>query len=221
MAAVQHIRHVDKIDPLSDDHLFQGICESLTSFYEELNRRNVIKVAVLYVVASWLVLQVAELLFDALDPPGSWLRLVLALLILGMPLVLVFAWVFELTPEGVRLEKDVDRSRSITTQTGKRINVVIVTLLVLAIALVGLDRLIPEAVAVAEEVPAENEVACAPARSIAVLPFADLSPEGDQGYFSDGIAEEILNMLVRIDGLKVASRTTSWGFKGQEALGIP
>lgn len=135
-------------------------------------------------------------------------------------LILVFAWVFELMPEGVRREKDVDRSRSIATQPGKRINVVIVTLLVLAIALVGLDRLIPEAVPVAAEVPAENEVAGAPVRSIAVLPFADLSPEGDQEYFSDGIAEEILNMLVRIDGLKVASRTTSWGFKGEEALGI-
>jgi adenylate cyclase len=191
------------------------------SFFEELNRRNVIKVAVFYVVASWLVLQVAELLFDALELPGSWLRLVLALLILGMPFVLVFAWVFELTPDGVRREKDVDRSQSITQHTGRRINVVIITLLVLAIAMVGLDRLVPEATPVAEEAPTEQETQEAPAQSIAVLPFADLSPAGDQEYFSDGIAEEILNVLVRIDGLKVASRTTSWGFKGQEALGIP
>jgi len=176
---------------------------------------------VFYVVASWLILQVAELLFDALDLPGPWLRLVLALLILGMPIVLVFAWVFELTPDGVRREKDVDRSQSITQQTGKRINVVIVVLLVLAIALVGLDRLIPETAPVGEKASAEPEAAGAPAQSIAVLPFADLSPAGDQEYFSDGIAEEILNVLVRVDGLKVASRTTSWGFKGQEALGIP
>ena len=190
------------------------------SFFEELNRRNVIKVAVLYVVASWLVLQVADLLFDALDLPEPWLRLVLAMLILGFPLVLVFAWIFELTPEGVRREKDVDRSRSITHQTGRRINVVIVALLVLAIAMVGLDRLVPESVPVAKELPAQSAAAGAPAQSIAVLPFADLSPDGDQEYFSDGIAEEILNVLVRIDGLKVASRTTSWGFKGQEALGI-
>ena len=191
------------------------------SFFEELNRRNVIKVAVLYVVASWLLLQVAELLFDALDLPGSWLRLVLALVILGLPLVVIFAWVFELTPEGVKREREVDRSQSITHETGKRINVVIVTLLVVAIAMLGLDRLVPETVHVPQEAPIESEMAGAPAQSIAVLPFADLSPDGDQEYFSDGIAEEILNVLVRIDGLKVASRTTSWGFKGQEVLGIP
>ena len=194
------------------------------SFFAELNRRNVIKVAVFYAVASWLILQVAELLFDVLGLPGSWLRLVLALLILGMPLVLVFSWVFELTPEGVKLEKDVDRSQSITRQTGKRMDVAIVVLLVLAIAAVGVDRLLPEASAPpapAEEAPSDAAKSGRSAQSIAVLPFADLSPVGDQEYFADGIAEEILNVLVRIEGLKVASRTTSWGFKGQEALGIP
>jgi TolB-like protein len=198
---------------------------NVSSLFEELRRRNVIRVAVFYVVASWLVLQVAELLFDALDLPGQWLRLVLALLILGMPLVLIFAWVFELTPEGVKREKDVDRSQSITHQTGKRMNMVIVVLLVLAIATVGLDRMLTEPAPVAapaeSAVSADLERAAAPTESIAVLPFADLSPSGDQEYFSDGIAEEILNVLVRVEGLKVASRTTSWGFKGQEVLGIP
>jgi TolB-like protein len=195
------------------------------NLFKELKRRNVIRMAVFYVVAAWLVLQVAELLFDALDLPGQWLRLVLALLILGFPLALVFAWVFELTPEGVKREKDVDRNQSITQQTGKRMNTAIVVLLVLAIAAVGLDRMLPESAPVAapEEpaVSAEPESDASPAESIAVLPFVDLSPEGDQEYFSDGIAEEILNVLVRVEGLKVASRTTSWGFKGQEALGIP
>jgi TolB-like protein len=194
------------------------------SFFAELNRRNVIKVAVFYGVASWLILQVAELLFDVLGLPESWLRLVLALLVLGLPLVVVFAWVFELTPEGVKREKDVDRSQSITRQTGKRMDVAIVVLLVLAIATVGVDRLLPETpspATPAEEAPLDADKSGPPAQSIAVLPFADLSPAGDQEYFSDGIAEEILNVLVRIEGLKVASRTTSWGFKGQEALGIP
>jgi len=197
----------------------------MTSFIGELRRRNVIKMAVLYVIASWLILQVAQLLFDAMDLPSQWLRLVLALLILGFPLVLVFSWIYELTPEGVKREKDVDRSRSITSQTGQRINTLIVVLLVLAIAAVGVDRLMPrgdrvtEPVAASEARSADGSVASQ--QSIAVLPFADLSPGGDQEYFSDGIAEEILNVLVRVDGLKVASRTTSWGFKGQEALGIP
>jgi len=97
-------------------------------------------------------------------------------------------------------------------------------LLVVAIAAVALDRMLPEAVPVAApvatEVSSEPEAKTVPMKSIAVLPFADLSPAGDQEYFSDGIAEEILNVLVRIEDLKVASRTTSWGFKGQEALGV-
>ena len=197
----------------------------MSSLFEELKRRNVIRVTVFYVIASWLILQVAELLFEAMDLPSQWLRLVLALVILGLPLVVVFSWVFELTPEGVKREKDIDRSQSITHQTGKRMNTAIVVLLVLAIATVGLDRLLPEAVTVSEPVsterPLEPDTTAPPTQSIAVLPFADLSPAGDQEYFSDGIAEEILNVLVRIEGLKVASRTTSWGFKGQEALGIP
>jgi TolB-like protein len=165
------------------------------TLFAELKRRNVIKVAVFYTVASWLILQVAELLFDVI-----------------------------LTPEGVKREKDVDRSQSITRQTGKRMDVAIVVLLVLAIATVGIDRLLPETLppaAPVEEAPLAAEKSGPPAQSIAVLPFADLSPVGDQEYFADGIAEEILNVLVRIEGLKVASRTTSWGFKGQEALGIP
>ena len=193
------------------------------SFIQELKRRNVTKVAAVYVVASWLILQAAELLFDAMNVPQEWLRFLIAILMLGFPLVLVFSWVFELTPEGVKLEKDIDRDSSIAPHTGKRINTVIIVLLVLAVASIAADRLIPEKAAepvaiVAEEVAAEPTTA---ENSIAVLPFADLSAAGDQEYFSDGIAEEILNVLVRIDGLEVASRTTSFGFKGQESLGIP
>lgn len=191
------------------------------SFFSELKRRNVIKVGVLYIVASWLILQVAELLFDALALPAEWLRLVLALLLLAFPVVLIFSWAYELTPEGVKREKDVDRSQSITHQTGARINTLIVVLLVLAIAAVALDRMVPEEAAIVVEAPVPTASPGPPENSIAVLPFADLSPEGDQEYFSDGIAEEILNVLVRVEGLIVASRTTSWGFKGQESLGIP
>jgi adenylate cyclase len=193
------------------------------SFIQELKRRNVVKVAVLYAIVTWLVLQIAELLFEVLGLPDQWLRLVLALFMLGLPFVLIFSWVFELTPEGVKREKDIDRDSSVTPQTGQRINVVIIVLLVVAVATVALDRLMPEqaaepVVAVVEEAIVETGAA---ENSIAVLPFADLSAAGDQEYFSDGIAEEILNVLVRIDGLEVASRTTSFGFKGRESLGIP
>lgn len=193
------------------------------SFLQELKRRNVVRVAVLYVVASWLLLQAAELLFDAMNVPEAWLRFLIAILALGLPFILTFSWVFELTPEGVKREKDIDRDQSVTPETGHRINTVIVVLLVVAVAMIGLDRLIPENAAEPAAVVIEQQAAqeATPENSIAVLPFADLSAEGDQEYFSDGIAEEILNVLVRIDGLEVASRTTSFGFKGQEALGIP
>ena len=193
------------------------------SILQELKRRNVMKVAALYVVASWLILQAAELLFDAMSVPQEWLRFLIAMLVLGFPLVLIFSWVFEITPEGVKREKDIDRDASITPHTGQRINTAIIVLLVVAVASVAMDRLVPEEAA--EPATAANEEIAAepitPENSIAVLPFADLSAAGDQEYFSDGIAEEILNVLVRIDGLQVASRTTSFGFKGQESLGIP
>ena len=202
-----------------DGDRFEGA--DAMSLLQELKRRNVTKVAALYVVAAWLILQAAELLFDAMNVSDELLRFVIAILVLGFPLVLIFSWVFEITPQGVKREKDIDRDTSIAPQTGQRINTVIIVLLVVAVATVVIDRLMPKQAAqpvAAEEVIIETG---APENSIAVLPFADLSAAGDQEYFSDGIAEEILNVLVRIDGLKVASRTTSFGFKGQESLGIP
>ena len=104
------------------------------SFFGELKRRNVTRVAVFYLVAAWVILQVAELLFDAIGVPGELLRFIIVLLILGFPITLIFSWVYEVTPEGIKREKDIDRSQSITTETGKRINVAIVVLLVIAIA---------------------------------------------------------------------------------------
>jgi TolB-like protein len=143
------------------------------------------------------------------------------LLILGFFPALIFAWVYEMTPDGLKREADVDRTQSQTPETGKKINTVIIVLLVIAISGLIADRLVPETTVVEDVVVADAVEAPIDNLSIAVLPFADLSPGSDQEYFSDGIAEEILNVLVRIEGLKVASRTTSWGFKGQEALGIP
>lgn len=155
--------------------------------------------------------------------PQEWLRFLIAILVLGFPLILIFSWVFEITPDGVKREKDIDRDPSITPQAGQRINTAIIVLLVVAVASVAIDRLVPEEAAgppsaASEEVAAEL---IAPENSIAVLPIVDLSADGDQECFSDGIAEEILNVLVRIDGLQVASRNTSFGFKGQESLGLP
>jgi TolB-like protein len=191
------------------------------SLFQELKRRNVIRVAILYAVSSWVLLQLTDVLTSLLNVPESAGSIVVMLLLLGFFPALIFAWVYEMTPEGLKREVDVDRSQSQTPDTGKKINVVIVVLLVIAIGGLVADRLIPETTVEVDDVLAESVDAPIDDLSIAVLPFADLSPAGDQEYFSDGIAEEILNVLVRIEGLKVASRTTSWGFKGQEALGVP
>jgi TolB-like protein len=191
------------------------------SLFNELKRRNVIRIAILYVVSSWVLLQLADVLSSLLNLPDFAGSIVVMLLLLGFFPALIFAWVYEMTPEGLKRERDVDRSQSVTQDTGKKINVVIIVLLVIAIGGLIADRLIPESRVAESPVLAESDETPISDLSIAVLPFADLSPAGDQEYFSDGIAEEILNVLVRIEDLKVASRTTSWGFKGQEALGIP
>jgi len=191
------------------------------SLFQELKRRNVIRIAILYLVSSWVLLQLADVLSSLLNAPEAAGSIVVMLLMLGFFPALIFAWVYEMTPEGLKREVDVDRSQSQTPETGKKINTVIVVLLVIAISGLIADRLIPETSVAEDPVVAESPEAPINDLSIAVLPFADLSPGSDQEYFSDGIAEEILNVLVRIEGLKVASRTTSWGFKGQEALGIP
>ncbi len=197
------------------------------SFYEELKRRNVVKVAVLYAVASWLTLQIADLLFEALELPSVWIRLVLALLLLGFPLALIFSWVFEMTPEGIKRERDVDRSTSITSQTGQKINVLIIVMLALAIGAVVADRLMPETApgAAVSEIAQPNQsqtrlsssgsaVDEASDKSVAVLPFANRSARQDDVYFVDGIHDDILTQLARIGSLTVISRTSVEKFRG-------
>jgi TolB-like protein/Tfp pilus assembly protein PilF len=181
------------------------------SFFTELKRRNVIRVGLAYAVLTWLLLQVGDVVFDALNLDDAALTIMLVILGLGFIPVVVFAWVYELTPEGVKKESEIDRSRSITGETGHRLNIAIVALLVAAVGLFAFDRF-------AAPRPAEPVADAAPAeageRSIAVLPFADMSAEGDQAYFGDGIAEELLNVLAQVEGLKVAARTSSFKFRG-------
>jgi len=193
--------------------------------FAELKRRNVFRVGIAYLVIAWLILQVGEVLGPALRLPEWTNSALVFFLILGLPAALFFAWVFELTPEGVKFERDIDRSQSVTTETGQKVNQVIIVVLVLAVAFFAFDKFVLDPSRDAELVEAAAEAAAEEAtverNSIAVLPFVDLSPDGDQEYFSDGIAEEILNVLVRVEDLSVASRTSAFGFKGQEALGIP
>lgn len=197
------------------------------SFFEELKRRNVARMAVLYAVASWLILQIADVLFENLEVPGWAFRLVLGLLALGFPVALIFSWVFELTPEGLKREKDIERHQSITHETGRKLNITIVVLLVLAIGGLVADRLIPEqsaagpsATVAAEEIHSKPVEEVQPPNtaaelSIAVLPFVNMSGDEENEYFSDGLSEELLNTLVQIRDLKVTGRTSSFAFKGQ------
>jgi TolB-like protein len=193
------------------------------TFFAELKRRNVIRMALLYTVAGWVLLQIADVLFEPLGLPEWTFRMVLVLLLLGFPFALIFAWVFEMTPEGLKRERDIDRSASVVAHTGRKMNTLIVVLLVVAIGGLVADRLIPErsgpVVATAtphEAAEAEQPEAAGGAdASIAVLPFVNISGDPDNEYFSDGLTEELLNTLVRVGGLKVTGRTSSFAFKDQ------
>lgn len=187
------------------------------SFLQELRRRNVIRVAALYLVASWLVLQVADILLDAFDVPSWGMRLLVIILTLGFPMVLIFSWVFELTPDGLRREADIIRSGE-TPSTGRKINILIIVLLVLAVGVVVLDRVIPETPSPDNAIV--DESAITPERSIAVLPFVNLSDDPTNVYFSEGLSEELLNLLAAIPELRVTARTSSFSFRGKD-LDIP
>jgi len=187
------------------------------SFLEELKRRNVIRVAALYVVASWLILQVADILLDAFEVPSWGMRLLVAILILGFPLVLLFSWIFELTPDGLRRESDIGRSVD-TPSNGRKINILTIVLLLLTVGIVVVDRVIPETPPADDS--GANAAISTSRHSIAVLPFVNLSDDPANVYFSEGLSEELLNMLAAIPDLQVTARTSSFSFKGKD-LDIP
>ncbi len=183
----------------------------MTSVWGELKRRNVIKVAIAYVIVGWLLLQVSETLVPALHLPQWFHSGIALLLILGFPIALIFAWAFELTPEGVKKEKDVDRSLSITHITGRKIDYFVIAALVLALGFFAFDKFALGPSRQATE-PGTTEAAD---KSIAVLAFVNMSDDAGNEYFSDGISEELLNVLAKIPGLRVAARTSSFQFKGE------
>jgi TolB-like protein len=194
----------------------------LGEFFHELRRRNIFRVAGVYGVIAWLLVQVAATLESAVGLPAWFDGFVVAILLIGFPIAMILAWAFEMTPEGMKLNAKTADGANIAPKPAGKLDYVIIGGLVLVGAMIVADRMMPEKAAMAarDNLPASTAEEVADA-SIAVLPFSDLSPSGDQEYFSDGIAEEILNVLVRVDGLSVSSRTSSFGFKGQEALGIP
>jgi TolB-like protein/Tfp pilus assembly protein PilF len=215
------------------------------SFLEELRRRNVVRVGVVYLVTAWLLAQVADLLLENFLAPDWVIQAILVVLIIGFPIALIFAWAFELTPEGLKREHEVDRSQSITPQTGRKLDFMIIGILAVALAYFiwesrfekgsepfsGSEVASPNASPgvdpnKSEKVPEKGSDPFS--RSIAVLPFVNMSSDPEQEYFSDGISEELLNSLAKVKELKVAGRTSSFAFKGEnqdlrkvgEALGV-
>jgi len=183
---------------------------NLRSFFAELKRRNVYKVAVAYGVVAWLVIQISDTVFPRLNLPDWAVTLVIVLLLLGLPVALVLAWAFELTPEGVVRAEDVAPDQSIARKTGRKLTVVIVLVGVLAAALFALQFFVRSS---APSAPKGVEKVAVAEKSIAVLPFENRSEDKANAYFADGIQDEILTRLAKIDDLKVISRTSTQRYK--------
>jgi len=199
------------------------------SLFVELKRRNVFRVGIAYVVTAWLTLQVADIVLDNTPAPEWVMQVIMLLLAIGFPIALLFAWAFEMTPEGLKKEKDVDRSQSITQSTGRRLDFAIIAVLIVALGYFAWDKFtlqndtaVPATSGILEDtgeaepakVASDQEYA-PPEKSIAVLPFVNLSSDPEQEFFSDGISEELLNVLAQYPGVSVAARTSSFQFKGQ------
>jgi TolB-like protein/Tfp pilus assembly protein PilF len=194
------------------------------SFFNELKRRNVFRVGAAYAVVAWILLQVLDVVGDILEVPPWGGKLILVLLVVGFFLALILAWAFELTPEGIKRDKDVDRSQSITARTGRKLDRFIIGFLALAVAYLLVDKLVlqdmfraPDTVPSVTGESAPPAATTAPGPSVAVLPFVNISGDRDNEYFSDGLTETLLHMLSQLPGLKVAARTSSFAFKGQNS----
>jgi len=195
-------------------------------FLEQLKHRNVIRVGILYLVVCWLVLDPVHVLFHMLDVPVWANRLVVILMAVGFPAALLFAWVYELTPEGLRPTAEVEPHRSIRTQTGQRLNRAIVVVLVLAVAYLLTDKFWLSKHVTTEQPPTQAALVAlgtvVPAasaisdKSVAVLPFVNMSEDKNNEYFSDGLSEELIDMLTKIPDLRVPARTSSFFFKGKQ-----
>ena len=180
----------------------------MSSLFTELKRRNVFRVAIAYVAVAWLVTQVADVVFESFGTPDWVMKTLLFVLAIGFPVAILFAWAFEMTPEGIKREKDVDRSQSITRETGQKLNRMIIAVLSVAVVFLLIDKF-------GIQGPGDDETASID-KSVAVLPFVAMSRGEDDEYFADGLTEEILNSLTRVPELLVTARTSSFHFKGQD-----
>lgn len=216
-----------KPDDSPSSHAPAHLPHFLGGFLDKLKRRNVGRVAILYIVVCYLILEPFEMFFHLLELPAWTGRTVVFLMVLGFPAALLFAWAYEITPEGLKPTDEVPPKQSIRAQTGRRLDRVIIVMLAVALGYFIFDkfwlsRRVPPAtstVVATTAAPAPStatpDVSSIPEKSVAVLPFVDMSEKHDQEYFADGLAEELLDRLARIPGLYVPARTSSFYFKGR------
>jgi TolB-like protein/Flp pilus assembly protein TadD len=182
------------------------------TFFAELKRRNVYKVAIAYGVVAWLLIQIASQIFPFFDIPSWGVRLVVLLLVIGFPIALILAWAFELTPEGLKRTEDVDLSKSIRRKTGRKLDFFIIAVLLLVIAGLLFQRFHPKV---------SPAVSSSLDKSIAVLPFENFSEDKAFGFFADGVQDEILTDLAKVADLKVISRTSVMQYKNTATRNLP
>jgi TolB-like protein len=196
----------------------------MDGFFGELKRRNVVRVGIAYVVVGWLVVEVADVLFETFGSPDWVFKTVIALIGIGFPFALLFAWAFEITPDGVKKTRDVPLTSSVSGTTGRKLDFVIIAALVFALGYFiwerqTIDLPVEESSQLVADTTARGSVNGTDAatdinRSIAVLPFINMSSDTEQEWFADGLTEEILNSLAKTPDLLVAARTSSFGYKG-------
>ncbi len=176
----------------------------MRGFIEELRHRNVFRVGIAYVIAAWLFVQAADIATESFAAPEWVMRVLIIFLLVGLPVALFLAWAFELTPDGVVKAEDIPENAPKDPRSGRRLNRITIAALILAIAGLVWER------TMLEVAPDQDALVD---KSIAVLPFDDFSPGGDQAWFADGLTEEILNSLARTSDLHVASRTSSFAYR--------
>jgi adenylate cyclase len=188
------------------------------SFFAELKRRNVYKVAVAYAVAVWLLIQAASIFLPAFDAPPWVMKIFIIVIIFGFPVALIFSWAFEITPEGIKLESEIEPNQSIARRTGRKIVAVTIALAVVAAGLFVYQLVRPVGTSlrdvrqIEEGRPGGASLPISK-KSIAVLPFDNLSRDPDNAYFCEGVQDEILTRLAKVADLKVISRTSTQHFK--------
>src|SRR5438874_2708372 len=190
----------------------------IDNFFSELKRRNVVRMAGLYLVGAWLLTQVASTVLPMFGAPDWLPRSIVILLAIGFVPALIFSWIFELTSQGLKRDEDVRPEESIGPQTGRRMNRMIIAVLVLALGYFVFDKFVLSQRREKSAAGVSSSSNAAPnEKSVAVLAFANLSDDKGSEYFSDGISEELLTVLQKIPGLHVAARTSAFSFKGKNA----